>query len=97
MGEGRVSEAEEPISFRIDARLLHLIDEEAKQRHVNRSTIVREVLWASLDPEKRRGESYGHYLRARDVDKARAILASLTLLVFTLGGWTIGLLAVKGL
>lgn len=90
---GHESPNREYVPVRLDDRLLNLLDQEAKLKGTNRSAVIREVLWAALDPEKRRGESYGFYLKARDAEKARALLASLTLVVFSVGVWTLGFLA----
>jgi len=89
---GQTPPSKDYVPIRVEDRLLALIDEEARRKGSNRSAVIREVLWAALDPEKRRGEAYGYYLRSRDAEKARALLASLSLLVLTLGGWTLGLL-----
>lgn len=74
--------------------LVDLIDQEVRLKGTSRSAVLREIVAHALDPEARKGANgYGYYLRARDAEKARALLAGLSLLVLTLGGWTLGLLA----
>ena len=70
-----------------------LLKKEAEGKGVDVVTILREIVRCALEPKNRKGESYGFYLKARDLEKARALLASLTLLVFGFGAVTLGLLA----
>jgi hypothetical protein len=74
--------------------LVELVDQEVRLKGTSRSAVLREIVAHALDPQARKGgANYGYYLRARDVEKARALMASLSLFVLTLGGWTLGLLA----
>lgn len=76
--------------------LVELVDQEVRLKGTSRSAVLREIVAQALDPEARKGgPAYGYYLRARDAEKARALLASLALLVLALGGWTLGLLAAQ--
>lgn len=54
---------------------LRLLDAEAQARGTNRSVVLREIVQASLDPKNRKGQSYGRYLRAREVQIIRQALS----------------------
>lgn len=73
--------------------LVELIDEEVRMKGTSRSAVLREIVANALDPEARKGVAYGYYLRARDAERARVLLSSMSLLLLSLGGWTLGFLA----